>query len=439
MSSTNDYTTATGLTLQQVLDAQTDMDKLTKCAMDMRNTRIDPCESTSDIPPIFVISLIHNNQNYDAYVNARVTVGDIFRQMVQLKLLQAADAETHYFVIEEKTQVSLDLPQTLANATDGSRFLIQSKPISLVPTETIFIKTLTGKVIDIKVCLKTDTIAMIKERIQTKEGIPSDQQQLIFNGKQLEDNRTLADYSIASESYMHLVLRLRKPVIRLRSINNQVIRHVNVSVELDPNVWIFSSLYPKPSVTDCRNYIQWNNMNVHPDGRIIFEKNEEDRRLLSRFYPSVDDEIEYRMLFWEALTLTSSPNFLQEKNLCVPRHEFSRILNYLLKKMTLSTEDRDDLITYVLPQLDEIDPECKRDKVIFHFVSPSIYSQSVQLSIRPLPQQLLRIFLVFSFGNENDEISTLNQLESEIEKVSMTENLSNSGLIVHEWGSMFIY
>ncbi|CAF1092247.1 unnamed protein product [Adineta steineri] len=107
--------------------------------------------------------------------------------------------------------------------------------------------------------------------------------------------------------------------------------------------------------------------------------------------------------------------------------------------MTLSTEDRDDLITYVLPQLDEIDPECKRDKVIFHFVPPSIYSQSVQLSIRPLPQQLLRIFLVFGFGNENDEISTLNQLESEIEKVSMIESLSNSGLIVHEWGSMFIY
>ncbi|CAF1527499.1 unnamed protein product, partial [Adineta steineri] len=121
------------------------MDKLTKCAMDMRNTRIDPCESTSDIPPIFVIILVHNNQNYDAYVNTRVTVGDIFRQMVQLKLLQAADAETYYFVIEEKTQVSLDLPQTLVNATDGSRFLIQPKPTSLVPTETIFIKTLTGK------------------------------------------------------------------------------------------------------------------------------------------------------------------------------------------------------------------------------------------------------------------------------------------------------
>ncbi|XP_062368409.1 NEDD8 [Cinclus cinclus] len=80
-------------------------------------------------------------------------------------------------------------------------------------TMLIKVKTLTGKEIEIDI-EPTDKVERIKERVEEKEGIPPQQQRLIYSGKQMNDEKTAADYKIQGGSVLHLVLALRGGVAR---------------------------------------------------------------------------------------------------------------------------------------------------------------------------------------------------------------------------------
>jgi len=114
----------------------------------------------------------------------------------------------------------------------------------------IFVKTLTGKILPLEV-KQNDLIDNLKTVIQKFEGIPSEQLGLLFDGKQLENGRTLADYDIHKESALHLFRRTHKTKPRILFYLHASVSSFKTSIKVKLNsAFHFNSLLPCPKLTN---------------------------------------------------------------------------------------------------------------------------------------------------------------------------------------------
>ena len=136
-----------------------------------------------------------------------MTIGDLKMQIESKLNIPRA----HQVIYLDGTQVPRndgtrvgDLP-----VVDGSDFNVVVFDRNRTGGMTITVRTLTGKRLAVEHVFGADTVHVLKLMIELHEGIPIDQQRIIFGGKQLEDGRTIADYNVQNGDVMDLVLRLR--------------------------------------------------------------------------------------------------------------------------------------------------------------------------------------------------------------------------------------
>lgn len=136
----------------------------------------------------------------------------------------------------------------------------------------IVAKMISGEMIDLEADLD-ESIKNIKRKIQDKKGIPSEQQRLMFNGKEMNDYHTLSDYNIQNGSTVHLIKRVRDGMEIFANLTTSVGKPVRLQVE------------PTDTIKNVKTKVQVKT-GIPPDQqRLVFAREElKDSLTLADYY-----------------------------------------------------------------------------------------------------------------------------------------------------------